>query len=44
MAVVINELAERFACRLDNARVTPEQRIACGNPAARSAWPLIVGM
>lgn len=43
MVAVTNELAERFACRLDNGRVPAAERIDCADPAARKARPKIVG-
>lgn len=43
MIVATNELAERFACRLDNAHVAPDQRIDCTDPVARKNRPLVVG-
>lgn len=38
-----NEFGERFACRLDNARVQVEQRIDCTDAEARKARPIVVG-
>jgi hypothetical protein len=43
MVVATNELGERFACRLDNAHVRPDQRIDCTDPIARKSRPQIVG-
>lgn len=38
-----NEFGERFACRLDNARVPVADHIDCTDAAARKARPIIVG-
>jgi hypothetical protein len=43
LTAVMNEYAERFACRLDNAHVAAAQRIDCHDPVARKARPQIVG-
>ena len=42
MVVATNELAERFACRLDNGHVPPAERIDCTDPIARKNRPLVV--
>jgi hypothetical protein len=43
LVAVMNEYAERFACRLDNAHVASAKRIDCHDPVARKARPPVVG-
>jgi hypothetical protein len=43
LVAVMNEYAERFACRLDNAHVGAAKAIDCHDPVARKARPQLVG-